>query len=79
MYTSNLTNVEYTVMDIAELRRKLGQRIEAAHFGKEPTMIRHGKRGELRAALVPAEWVEELLRLRGEQTEPNPETETGQP
>ena len=64
MSTSNLTNMERIVMDIAELRRHLGERIEAAHFGKEPTMIRHGKRGELRAALVPAEWVNELIALR---------------
>lgn len=53
-------------MDIAALRRTLATRIEAAHFDKQPTMIRHGKRGELRAALVPAEWVDELMALRAD-------------
>lgn len=51
-------------MDIGELRRKLSERIEAAHFGGEPTLIRHGKRGDTRAALVPAGWVEELMAYR---------------
>lgn len=55
--------VEPKVMDIGELRRELGARIEAAHFNKEPTMIRHGKRGDLRAALVPAEWVGRIETL----------------
>lgn len=51
-------------MEIAELRRNLGARVEAAHFHKEVTFIEHGKRHELRAALVPAEWVAELRDLR---------------
>lgn len=51
-------------MGIAELRRTLGDRIEAAHFRKEVTFVEHGKRHERRAAIVPAEWVAELRQLR---------------
>jgi hypothetical protein len=51
-------------MGIMELRRALGQRIEAAFFHNEATFIEHGKKGEVRAALVPPAWVAELEELR---------------
>jgi predicted unusual protein kinase regulating ubiquinone biosynthesis (AarF/ABC1/UbiB family) len=51
-------------MGIMELRKALGQRIEAAFFHNEATFIEHGKKGEVRAALVPPAWVEELEELR---------------
>ena len=63
-YTSYVKPMEHKVMDIGTLRRHLGERIEAAHFGGEATLIRHGKRGDIRAALVPASWVDELMAYR---------------
>lgn len=57
-------------MNIADLRRELGDRIEAAFFRDEPTIIRHGRRQEPRAALVPAKWLDELYRLREQVKKP---------
>lgn len=51
-------------MGIMELRRALGQRIEAAFFHDEATYIEHEKRKEVRAVLVPPSWVSELEDLR---------------
>lgn len=51
-------------MGIIELRKTLGQRIEAAFFHGEVTYIEHEKRKEVRAVLVPPSWVDELEELR---------------
>lgn len=42
-------------MGVRELRNDLGRRIDAAHFLGEVTLI--SKNGEVRAALVPVEWL----------------------
>lgn len=42
-------------MGIGEFRRTLSERVEAAAFGQEATVIRHDKRGTPRAALIPFE------------------------
>jgi prevent-host-death family protein len=45
-----------TTMGARELREKLGQRIDAAHWKGEPTIAE--KNGEPRAVLIPyAEWL----------------------
>lgn len=41
------------MLGIGEFRRQLSARLEAAHWEKEPTIVRHDKRKETRAALVP--------------------------
>lgn len=67
MYTTNtsyLKDMESITMTIVELRKALGIRIEAAFFRKEVTVIRHGKRDEPRAALIPYDWLQELQELR---------------
>lgn len=51
-------------MGIMDLRKTLGQRIEAAFFHGEATYIEHEKRKEVRAVLVPPAWVTELEELR---------------
>lgn len=51
-------------MGIMDLRKTLGQRIEAAFFHNEATYIEHEKRKEVRAVLVPPAWVDELEELR---------------
>ncbi len=64
-YASYLTDMTGgKKMGIMELRKALGQRIEAAFFHNEATFIEHGKKGEVRAALVPPSWVKELEDLR---------------
>jgi hypothetical protein len=45
--------LEAKVMGIGDFRKALAERIEAAAFDKEPTVIKHGKRDAARAALVP--------------------------
>ena len=69
MESRYVTHMEDKVVEIAELRRTLGDRIEAAHFRKEPTLIRHGKRRDLRAAIIPAEWLDELYAFRAKAAE----------
>jgi hypothetical protein len=69
MHTSYLMHMEgIHTMGIAELRRDLGRRIDAAYFHKEPTIIRNEKRGEPQAALVPYEWLVELYERRANET-----------
>lgn len=52
------------MMGIMELRGHLGERIEAAYFRNEPTVVKHEKRNQPRAALVPYEWLVELYERR---------------
>lgn len=52
-------------MGIMELRRSLGQRIDAAHFLGEPTIIKNEKKNEPRAAIVPYAWLVEICKERG--------------
>lgn len=54
-------------MGIMDLRKSLGQRIEAAFFHGEATYIEHEKRKEVRAVLVPPAWMAELEQLREEK------------
>lgn len=64
-YAGYLPNMEaVTVMGIMELRSRLGERIEAAFFHNEPTVVKHEKRNQPRAALVPYEWLIELQERR---------------
>ncbi len=64
-YARYLTHMKGVIkMGIMDLRKTLGQRIEAAFFHNEATYIEHGKKGEVRAALVPPGWVDELEELR---------------
>ena len=51
-------------MGIKELRARFGDRIAAAQYCQEPTVVT--KNGTPRAVLVPYCWYEELLRLRAE-------------
>lgn len=52
-------------MGIMELRRALGQRIDAAHFHGEPTIIKNEKKNEPRAAIVPYSWLVEVCKVKG--------------
>jgi hypothetical protein len=47
--------MEAKVLNINEFRRRLSERVEAAHWTKEATVIEFGARKEPRAALVPVE------------------------
>jgi hypothetical protein len=68
-YASYLMDMEgIKHMGIADLRRDLGERIDAAYFHGEPTVIRHAKKDEPRAALVPYAWLQELYALRAERS-----------
>lgn len=46
-------------LGVAELRTQLGQRVDAAHFLGEVTVI--SKAGQPRAALVPFHWYAEVV------------------
>ncbi|WP_328344859.1 hypothetical protein [Micromonospora sp. NBC_00421] len=52
------------IMGIMQLRKALGQRIDAAFFHGEPTIIKNEKKDEPRAALVPYGWLMELYERR---------------
>ncbi|MEV2239483.1 hypothetical protein [Micromonospora sp. NPDC049891] len=52
------------VMGIMQLRKALGQRIDAAFFHGEPTVIKNEKKDEPRAALIPYDWLVELYERR---------------
>lgn len=41
------------MLGIGEFRKQLSERVEAANWGKEVTVVMHDKRKEPRAALVP--------------------------
>jgi hypothetical protein len=45
--------MEAKVLGIGEFRKQLSARVEAAHWQKEATIVRHGQRQQPRAALVP--------------------------
>jgi antitoxin (DNA-binding transcriptional repressor) of toxin-antitoxin stability system len=47
--------MEAKVLGIGEFRKQLSERVEAANWGKEVTVVMHDKRKEPRAALVPFE------------------------
>ncbi len=54
-------------MGLGELRAELSDRVDAAHFHGEPTIIRNAKKDTPRAALIPYSWLEELYALRAEK------------
>jgi len=43
-------------LSIEDLRGKLGDRVDAAHFAGEVTVVTRGHKAEPRAVLVPYEW-----------------------
>lgn len=53
-------------MSIGDFRRKLSDRLDAAFYNNEATVIRNIRRDRRAAALVPAPWVDELDVLRTE-------------
>lgn len=50
-------------MGIVDLRPVLGDRVDAAFYSGEPTVIT--KKGKPRAGLVPYEWLVEMCREKG--------------
>lgn len=64
-------------MGIAELRPALGVRVDAAHYLKEPTYV--SKKGKVWAAIVPREWVDELMELRAERAARSAQPQEGRP
>lgn len=67
-YLKYMKGVE--TMGIMQLRKALGQRIDAAFFLKEPTIIKNEKKDEPRAALIPYDWLIELYERRAQDTPP---------
>lgn len=64
-YASNITDMkDVKTMGIMQLRKSLGQRIDAAFFHGEPTVIKNEKKNEPRAALIPYDWLVELYERR---------------
>lgn len=57
-------------MGIIALRKRLGERIDAAFFHKEPTVIKNEKKNEPRAALIPYDWLVELYERRASDAAP---------
>ncbi|GGZ23427.1 hypothetical protein GCM10010387_15740 [Streptomyces inusitatus] len=55
-----------------DLRKQLGQRVDAAHFAGEATVVE--RHGTPRAVLVSYEW---WVQHGGEETEPTEPTEAG--
>jgi len=53
-------------MGIVDLRPVLGERVDAAYYAQELTVIT--KKGKKRAAIVPYEWVEKLIAEHGTRT-----------
>lgn len=51
-------------MSIGDLRRTLSDRLDAAFFRSEPTVIRNARRDRPTAALIPHPWLEELYAYR---------------
>jgi antitoxin (DNA-binding transcriptional repressor) of toxin-antitoxin stability system len=51
--SSYVLHMEAKVLGIGEFRKQLSERVEAANWGKEVTVVMHDKRKEPRAALVP--------------------------
>lgn len=55
-------------MGIVDFRAKAGERVDAAYFLKELTIVTKGIREDPRALLIPYEWreiLEEALTARG--------------
>jgi hypothetical protein len=52
-------------MGIVDLRPVLGDRVDAAYYAKEMTVIT--KKGKRRAAIVPYEWAEKMAQEHGVQ------------
>jgi prevent-host-death family protein len=50
-------------MGIVDLRPVLGDRVDAAYYKSDPTVIT--KQGKPRAGLVPYEWLVEMCKARG--------------
>lgn len=61
-------NMEAKVLDIGDFRRALSERIEAAAYRQEATVIKHGKRDAPRAALVPYEVGDEPIPIGLDET-----------
>jgi len=53
MRSSYVLHMEAKVLGIGEFRKQLSECVEAAHWNKRPTVVKHGLRREPRAALVP--------------------------
>ncbi len=53
MRSSYVLHMEAKVLGIGEFRKQLSERVEAANWDKEVTVVMHDKRKEPRAALVP--------------------------
>lgn len=49
---------EFQQMGIRDFRAEITERVEAAHFRNEPTVVT--KNGEPRAALVPYSWLKDM-------------------
>ena len=58
-------------MGIVDLRPVLGDRVDAAFYKSDPTVIT--KQGKPRAGLVPYEWLVEMCKQKGL---PLPDSET---
>lgn len=56
-------DMEVKVLGIGDFRRTLSERIEAAAYRQEATVIKHGKRDAPRAALVPYEVGDEPIPI----------------
>ncbi len=69
MQSSYVLHMEAKVLGIGEFRKQLSERVEAANWGKEVTVVMHDKRKEPRAALVPFDVGAEPLPITsGEDT-----------
>lgn len=60
-YLRNMKGVEY--MGIVDLRPILGDRVDAAYYSEDVTVIT--KKGKPRAGLVPYEWLVEICQQHG--------------
>ena len=58
MYTESMDEPQH--MGIRDFRTEVTERVEAAHFREEPTVVT--KNGQPRAVLVPVDWYEKALK-----------------
>lgn len=71
IYASGMEDI--VRMGIVDFRKNVGNRVDAAHFLKEPTIITKGLHEEPRAMLIPYEWLHELEEaLQAQGIEPPP-------
>jgi hypothetical protein len=49
-------------MGIVDFRQEVGRRVDAAHYGREMTVVTKGNNEEPRALLIPYAWREILER-----------------